>query len=119
MEERGVKLRLQLLVAVTLDDLRDFLLPPHVGRVVQVTFQALPSAHVDHRLTHEEPWEEEANVSFTRWLKRPCVNEVYSVFQNKSYAIRLWFVLQTIMYKLKNNTHLVNGTRFPDANHKI
>lgn len=55
VEERGVKLGLQLLVAVTLDHLRYFLLPPHVRRVVQVTFQALPPAHVDDRLAHEKP----------------------------------------------------------------
>lgn len=55
VEERGVKLGLQLLVAVALDDLRYFLLPPHVRRVVQVTFQALPSAHVDDRLAHKKP----------------------------------------------------------------
>lgn len=55
VEERGVELGLQLLVAVTLDDLRYFLLPPHVRRVVQVTFQTLPSAHVDDRLAHEKP----------------------------------------------------------------
>lgn len=55
VEERGVKLGLQLLVAVTLDDLRDFLLPPHVWRVVQVTFQALPPAQVDDRLAYEKP----------------------------------------------------------------
>lgn len=61
VEERGVKLRLQLLVAITLDNLSYFLLPPHMRRVVQVTFQALPSAHVDDRLTHKKPWEENAN----------------------------------------------------------
>lgn len=61
VEERGVKLRLQLLVAVTLDNLSYFLLPPHVRRVVRVTFQTLPSAHVDDRLAHEEPWEGDAN----------------------------------------------------------
>lgn len=55
MEERGVKLRLQLLVAITLDDLRYFLLPPDVRRVVQVTLQPLPPAQVDDRLPHEKP----------------------------------------------------------------
>lgn len=60
VEERGVKLRLQLLVAVTLDDLCDFLLPPHMRRVVQVTFQALPSAQADDRLTHKEPLRKNA-----------------------------------------------------------
>lgn len=61
VEERGVKLRLQLLVAVTLDNLSYFLLPPHVRWVVQVTFQTLPSAHVDDRLAHKKPWEKDAN----------------------------------------------------------
>lgn len=59
VEERGVKLRLQLLVAVTLDNLCYFLLPPDVRRVVQVTFQTLSSAHVDDRLAHQEPWGRE------------------------------------------------------------
>lgn len=55
MEERGVKLRLQLFVAVTLHNFGYFLLPPHVRRVVQVALQTLPSAYVDDRLAHEEP----------------------------------------------------------------
>lgn len=55
VEERGVKLGLQLLVAVALDDLRYFLLPPDVRRVVQVTFQPLPPAQIDDRLAHEKP----------------------------------------------------------------
>lgn len=60
VEERGVKFGLQLFVAITLDDLRYFLLPPHVGRVVQVTFQTLPSAHVDDCLTHKKTCQKEA-----------------------------------------------------------
>lgn len=55
MEERGVKLGLQLFVAVTLHNFGYFLLPPHVRRVVQVALQTLPSAYVDDRLAHEEP----------------------------------------------------------------
>lgn len=54
VEERGVKLRLQLFAAITLDNLSYFLLPPHVRRVVQVTFQALPSAHIDDGLTNKK-----------------------------------------------------------------
>lgn len=54
VEERSVELGLQLLVAVALHDLGDFLFPPHVRRVVQVTFQTLSSAHVDDCLTHEK-----------------------------------------------------------------
>lgn len=61
VEERGVKLGLQLLVAVTLDDLSYFLLPPHMRRVVQVTFQTLSPAQVDDRLAHEKPWERHIN----------------------------------------------------------
>lgn len=55
VEQRGVKLRLQLLVAVTLDNLSYFLLSPHMRWVVQVTFQTLSSAHVDDCLAHEKP----------------------------------------------------------------
>lgn len=54
VEERRVKLGLELLVAIALNDLRYFLLPPDVRRVVQVTFQSLPSAQVDDRLADEE-----------------------------------------------------------------
>lgn len=70
VEERGVKLRLQLLVAVTLDNLCYFLLPPDVRRVVQVTFQTLSPAHVDDRLAHKEPWGREGG-SQTQELIRP------------------------------------------------
>lgn len=56
VKERGVKLGLQLLVAVALDNLCYFLLPPHVRRVVQVTFQTLSPAHIDDRLANEKPW---------------------------------------------------------------
>lgn len=55
VEERSVKLGLQLLVAITLNDLCYFLLPPDMRRVVQVTFQPLPPAQVDDRLAHKEP----------------------------------------------------------------
>lgn len=55
LEERGVELGLQLLGAVALDDLRYLLFPPHVRRVVQVTFQTLPPAQVDDGLTHQKP----------------------------------------------------------------
>lgn len=55
VEERGVELGLQLLVAVALHNLSYFLFPPHVRRVVQVTFQTLAPAHVDDRLAHEKP----------------------------------------------------------------
>lgn len=55
VEEGGVELRFQLFVAVALHNFSDFLFSPHMRRVVQVALQALPSAHVDDRLTHEKP----------------------------------------------------------------
>lgn len=61
VEEWGVKLGLQLLVAVTLHNLSYFLFPPHMRRVVQVTFQTLSPAHVDDCLAHEKPWERGEN----------------------------------------------------------
>lgn len=62
MEERGVKLGLQLLVAVTLHNLCYFVFSPHMRRVVQVTFQALPSAHVDDSFTHKKSWKADKKI---------------------------------------------------------
>lgn len=80
VEERGVKLRLQLLIAVALDNLCYFLLPPHVRRVVQVTFQALSPAHVDDRLANEKPWERDANTGAhqVKEVKRGIFLNVYT-----------------------------------------
>lgn len=82
VEEWGVELGLQLLVAVTLHNLSYFLFPPHVRRIVQVTFQALSPAHVDDCLAHEKPWgrgEKDVNSTAWRIFKHtfiPCLDEM-------------------------------------------
>lgn len=93
VEEWGVKLGLQLLVAVTLHDLSYFLFPPHMRRVVQVTFQTLSSAHVDDCLAHEKPWERGENTQL-QWLKK-CSN-IFHLYFFHSLLTWFYFCLQTL-----------------------
>lgn len=55
LKERGVKLWLQQLVAVLVDNVSNLLLPTDMGWVVGVTLQPLPSADVDYSLSDQKP----------------------------------------------------------------
>lgn len=92
LEKWSVKLWLQLLVPVLVDNVSDFLFPADMWWTVGVTLQPLSSTNINYSLPHQKT------------LKTEGFKTMWIISQRGDLSVLKW----TILHKLKLSAHLQN-----------